>query len=123
MAEAMLAMTTNPIALKLMILGILLAAGTFLDLTPAMIILVPILFPIARQVGMDPVQFGVVTVMALGIGQCTPPVGIALFVACSISRMKIGEVARPLLPFLLAMLVVLLVATFWPFLTIGLPEA
>lgn len=119
--EGMLAITSNPIALKLMIVAILLAAGTFLDLTPAMIILVPILFPIARQVGMDPVQFGVITVMALGIGQCTPPVGIALFVACSISKIKIGAVARPLLPFLTAMLVVLLTAVFWPFLTVGLP--
>ena len=119
--EGMLALTENPIALKLMILAILLAVGTFLDLTPAMIILVPILKPIALGLDMDLVQFGVVTVMALGIGQCTPPVGIALFVACGISRIKIGEVARPLIPFLLAMLVVLLAATFWPFLTTGLP--
>lgn len=119
--EGMLAISSNPIALKLMIVGILLAAGTFLDLTPAMIILVPILFPIARQVGMDDVQFGVITVMALGIGQCTPPVGIALFVACSISKIKIGAVTRPLLPYLAAMLVVLLTAVFWPFLTVGLP--
>jgi len=119
--EGMLALTENPIALKLMILAILLAIGTFLDLTPAMIILGPILKPIALGLGMDPVQFGVVTVMALGIGQCTPPVGIALFVACGISRIKIGEVARPLLPFLIAMLAVLLAATFWPVLTTGLP--
>jgi C4-dicarboxylate transporter, DctM subunit len=119
--ETMMAISSDPIALKLMMVGILLAAGTFLDLTPAMIILVPILFPIARTIGMDPVQFGVITVMALGIGQCTPPVGIALFVACGISKIKIGAVARPLLPFLAAMLVVLLLAVFWPFLTVGLP--
>jgi C4-dicarboxylate transporter DctM subunit len=119
--EAMLAFTSNPVILKLMILAVLLVVGTFLDLTPAMIILVPILLPIGKQIGMDPVQFGVVMVMALGIGQCTPPVGIALFVACSISKTKIGNVVVPLLPFLFAMLVVLLMATFWPFLTIGLP--
>ncbi len=120
-AGSMLALTSNPILLKLMILSILLAVGTFLDLTPAMIILVPILMPISRQMGMDPIQFGVIMVMALGIGQCTPPVGIALFVACSISKTKIGKVIVPLLPFLFAMLLVLLLATFWPFLTVGLP--
>ncbi len=120
-AESILTLTSNPVLLKLMILGILLAVGTFLDLTPAMIILVPILLPIGKQIGMDPIQFGVVMVMALGIGQCTPPVGIALFVACSISKTKIGHVIVPLMPFLVAMLVILLLAVFWPGLTVGLP--
>jgi len=120
-ARGMTALTQNPVFLKLMMIMILLAVGTFLDLTPALIILVPILFPIAKQLHMPEVQFGVMMVMALGIGQCTPPVGIALFVACSISKTKIGQVILPMIPFLAAMLFVLLVVTFWPFLSVWLP--
>jgi C4-dicarboxylate transporter DctM subunit len=103
-AEMMITLSNNPIALKLMILAILVAIGTFLDLTPAMIVTVPIFLPIANELGMDPIQFGVVTVMALGIGQSTPPVGIALFVACGISKQRIEDVARPLMPYLLTLL-------------------
>jgi TRAP-type C4-dicarboxylate transport system permease large subunit len=100
----MITLSNNPIALKLMILAILVAIGTFLDLTPAMIVTVPIFLPIANELGMDPIQFGVVTVMALGIGQSTPPVGIALFVACGISKQRIEDVARPLMPYLLTLM-------------------
>ena len=121
-ANAMLEFTQNPICLKLLMLIVLLAVGTFLDLTPAMIILVPIFMPIAMKLNMDPVQFGVVVVMALGIGQCTPPVGIALFVACSISKIKIGHVIIPLFPFLFAMLLILLATCFWEPLTTWLPD-
>lgn len=120
-AQAMLGISSNPIVLKLMMLAVLIAIGTFLDLTPAMIILVPVLQPIAYSIGMDPIQFGVVTVMALGIGQSTPPVGIALFVACGISRMRIEEVVNPLKPYLLALFFVLLLATFIPAMTTLLP--
>jgi TRAP-type C4-dicarboxylate transport system permease large subunit len=120
----MLSLTTSPAALKLMMLVILLVIGTFLDLTPAMILLVPILMPIARDtLGMDPVQFGVMIVLALGIGQSTPPVGIALFVACSVGKARIGEVSRSLAPFLLAMVAVLLLTAYWPALTTALPAA
>jgi len=123
-AAGMLSLTTSPAALKLMMLAILLCIGTFLDLTPAMILLVPILMPIAREtVGMDPVHFGVMLVLALGIGQSTPPVGIALFVACSVGKARIGEVSRSLGPFLLAMIAVLLLTAFWPALTTALPSA
>ena len=81
----------------------------------------PILLPIARKVGMDPIQFGVVTVMALGIGQSTPPVGIALFVACGISKQRIEHVIGPLTPYLLTLLTVLLMAAFIPAITTLLP--
>jgi len=121
-ALGMTAISQNPVFLKLMMIGILLLVGTFLDLTPALIILVPIFFPIAREMNMPEVQFGVMMVMALGIGQCTPPVGIALFVACSISGTKIGKVMLPMVPFLFAMLLALLLVTFWPLLTVWLPN-
>jgi len=101
---------------------ILLAIGTFLDLTPAMILLVPIMMPVSEELGMQPVHFGVMLVMALGIGQCTPPVGIALFVACSVAKTKVGEVILPLAPYLLAMIIALLIVTFFPFLSLWLPH-
>jgi len=122
-AEGMVALTQSPVWLTLMMLLILLGIGTFLDLTPAMILLVPILMPIAtKTVGMDPVHFGVTLVLALGIGQSTPPVGVALFVACSVGKARIGEVVLPMLPFLGAMIVALLIVAFWPPLTTWLPE-
>lgn len=121
-AAGMMGLSSNPVALKLMMLGILLAIGTFLDLTPALILLVPIFQPIAVKMGMHPIQFGVVMVMALAIGQSTPPVGISLFVACSVSKAKIGEVAVPLIPFLIALVVALLVTTFWEPLSTWLPD-
>ncbi|QDU71447.1 TRAP transporter large permease [Mucisphaera calidilacus] len=121
-AASMLSLTQNPVALKLMMLLMLLAIGTFLDLTPAMILLVPILMPIACDtIDMAPVHFGVMMVLALGIGQCTPPVGIAIFVACSVGKAEFGEVARSLVPFLAGMLLVLLVVTYWPAVTMTLP--
>ncbi|MBN1901437.1 TRAP transporter large permease [Candidatus Sumerlaeota bacterium] len=121
-ATAMTAMTQNPALLKLMMIAILLVVGTFLDLTPALIILVPILQPIARNFGMPDIQFGMMMVMALGIGQCTPPVGISLFVACSISRIKIGDVMIPMLPYLAAMLLALLLVSFFPAISVWLPS-
>ena len=120
-ATTMTSLTQSPVMLKLMMLVVLLIIGTFLDLTPAVIILVPIFQPISAQLNMPPVQFGLMMIMALGIGQCTPPVGISLFVACSISKTKIGEVIIPMIPFILGMLIPLLLVTFWPFLTVWLP--
>lgn len=122
LAQTMMGLTSNPMLLKLMMLALLIAIGTFLDLTPAMILLVPVLQPIAYAMGMDPIQFGVITVMALGIGQSTPPVGIALFVACGISKQRIEAVTRPLVPYLLTLIIVLLLATFIPALTTFLPD-
>ena len=120
-AASVTGLSSNPLLLVLMMIGILLAVGTVIDLTPAMILLVPILQPIARGIGMDPVHFGVLMVMALGIGQSTPPVGIGLFVACSVGRTSIGEMILRLVPFLLAMVVVLLAVAYWPPLTVWLP--
>ncbi|MFQ3548569.1 MAG: TRAP transporter large permease [Armatimonadota bacterium] len=121
-SETMLAITSNPIFLKLLMLAIMIALGTFLDLTPAMIILIPILFPIAKHIGMDLNHFGVVMVAALAVGQSTPPVGIALFVACSISKIKIGDVVIPMIPFLIAMLLSIILILFVPELVVWIPN-
>jgi len=122
-ARGLLGLTGNPVAIKLIMLAVLLAVGTFLDLTPAMLILVPILMPVAVGVlGMDKIHFGTMVVAALGIGQCTPPVGIALFVACSVAGTRMTELARPLLPYLAAMVAVLLVTAFVPQVSLWLPR-
>jgi tripartite ATP-independent transporter DctM subunit len=121
-SEALLGLTSNAIVIKLIMIAIILAVGTFLDLTPAMLILVPIFMPIALDLGMDKVQFGVVVVAALGIGQCTPPVGIALFVACSVAGARMDELVKPLMPYLIAMVAALLIMTFVPGATTWLPK-
>jgi len=121
-ASALLSLTDNPVLIKLLMLGILLAIGTIIDLTRAMILLLPILMPVAAGLGMEPIHFGVVLVLALAIGQSTPPVGVSLFVACSVARARMGQVALPLVPFLLALLAALLIVTFWPGSVLWLPE-
>lgn len=121
-SQALLAFTQNGVVIRLIMLAILLIVGTFLDLTPALLILAPIFMPIAvGHCGMDKIHFGVMMVCALGIGQCTPPVGIALFVACSVGGVRMHEMIRPLLPYLLAMIVALLIVTFVPTVSLWLP--
>jgi C4-dicarboxylate transporter, DctM subunit len=120
-AEGLLHLTQNAMAIRLIMLAILLLVGTFLDLTPAMLILVPIFMPIAvNHLHMDKVHFGVMVVCALGIGQCTPPVGIALFVACSVAGVKIDQLLKPLVPYLVGMLVALVIVAFYPPASLGL---
>ncbi len=122
-AGTMLGLTESRVLITLFMLMIMIAIGTFLDLTPAMFILVPIFMPVAvGQLGMDPVHFGVMVVAALGIGQSTPPVGVTLFVACSVGKIQMHEVVRPMLPFLAAMITVLLAIAYIPALTLWLPE-
>jgi len=122
-ADSLLSMTNNAVVIKLVMLLVLLLVGTFLDLTPAMLILVPIFMPIAvTHLGMDKIHFGTMVVAALGIGQCTPPVGIALFVACSVAGTRMDQLIRPLVPYLLAMVIVLLIVTFFSPVTTWLPR-
>ena len=96
--------------------------GLFLDASAALIIIAPILAPIAAQLGLDPVHFGVVVVANLGIGLATPPVGLALFVASGIARINIEEAIRPLLPFVIALIIALMVITYVPAITLFLPR-
>jgi C4-dicarboxylate transporter, DctM subunit len=119
--QAMLAITESRMALIGLMLLVLILIGTFLDLTPAMLILVPVFLPIARAIGMPDLQFGLMVTMSLAIGQCTPPLGVSLFVACGVAKCRIGELVRPLLPFLAALLVALLVTAFFPLFSTWLP--
>lgn len=119
---ALLALSDNPIIILLMINLVLLVVGTFMDMTPAVLIFTPIFLPIAVGLGIDPVQFGIMMVLNLCIGLCTPPVGSVLFVGVGVANTTITKVVRPLLPLFLAMIVALLVVTFVPAVSLWLPS-
>jgi TRAP-type C4-dicarboxylate transport system permease large subunit len=93
-----------------------------MDMTPAVLIFTPIFLPIVTATGMDPLHFGIMMIMNLCIGLCTPPVGSVLFVGCSISNLKIEDVIKPLIPFFLVLIIVLLAVTFIPNLSLWLPK-
>lgn len=121
-AQGMLSISTSPWVFMLMVNILFLFVGTFMDATPAIIILVPILFPVATKLGIDPIHFGTVLVMNLGIGFITPPVGTCLYVAASIGKTTLEDLFKPLMPFLTMMILVLLVVTYWPDLTLFIPR-
>ncbi len=120
-ATALVSLSDNPIVILLVINLLLLFVGTFMDMTPAVLIFTPIFLPIVMEMGMDPVHFGIIMVLNLCIGLCTPPVGSVLFVGCSIADVTITQVIRPLLPLFLAMIIVLMIVTYVPDLTLWLP--
>jgi len=121
MSEALLGISENPLVLFLIINLILLMLGTFMDMAPLIIITTPIFLPVATQLGMDPVQFGVVMILNLGIGLVTPPVGAVLFVGCAVGGITIEKSLRSIWPFYCAMLVVLLLVTAIPSISLALP--
>jgi tripartite ATP-independent transporter DctM subunit len=121
-STALLELSTNPIVLLLVINLVLLAVGTFMDMTPAALIFTPIFLPVAIGLGMHPVHFGIILIANLCIGLCTPPVGTCLFVGCSVGRTSLVSVVRPMIPFFIAMLVGLLLITYVPAFSLALPE-
>ncbi|MEM1176877.1 MAG: TRAP transporter large permease subunit [Acidobacteriota bacterium] len=122
LSASLLALTESKIAILLIINLVLLAVGTVMDMTPAVLIFTPIFLPVVEALGMDPVHFGIVLVMNLCIGLCTPPVGSVLFVGCGVAETSITAVTRPLLPFFAAMVVALLAVTYLPWLSLWLPS-
>jgi tripartite ATP-independent transporter DctM subunit len=120
--SALLGLTENKIVLLLLINLLLLVVGTFMDMTPAVLIFTPILLPVVEKFGVDPIHFGLMMIFNLCIGLCTPPVGSVLFVGCSVAQTTLRQVLRPLLPFFAAMVVVLLLVTFVPALSLWLPS-
>lgn len=122
-SDGLLSISESPAVLLLLMIVVLLAIGTFMDITPAILIFTPILLPIATDLGMDPVHFGVMLVFAMCIGTMTPPVGSVLFVGVSVGGTTIEQVFPRLVPYLLAMIALLLVVTYVPVLSMGLPDA
>ena len=116
-----LGISDNTIVIFLFMNLLLLFLGAIMDMAPLIVIMTPILLPVAKACGMDPVQFGVMLIFNLAIGLCTPPVGSALFVGCGIAKLSIEEVGKTMLPMYAAMIVGLMLVTFIPALTMYLP--
>jgi len=122
-AQTLLALSDNPIVILLIINLILLLVGAFLDMTPAVLIFTPIFLPVAIALGMTPLHFGIMMVLNLSIGLCTPPVGSVLFVACAVGKTRVAEIVRPLMPMYVAMFLALLAVTYIPGISEWLPRA
>ncbi|WP_162063228.1 TRAP transporter large permease [Vibrio taketomensis] len=121
-ADSLISLTDNPIIILLIINVVLLFIGTFMDPTPAVLIFTPIFLPICMNLGMDPVQFGIILVFNLSLGTITPPVGPILFTGCKVSGISIDDVIKTLLPFFLVIFVVLMLVTFIPAISMTIPE-
>lgn len=119
--DALLTVSTNPYVLIVLIVVLLLVIGCFMDPTPAVLIFAPIFLPVVTAFGMDPVHFGIFMVLALSIGTITPPVGPVLFVGARVSGMSIESVMRRLVPFFVALVLLLLVVAMTPALSLWLP--
>lgn len=114
--------TGSPVLMLMIIVLMLLALGTFMDMAPLILITTPIFLPIAQSANMDVVQFGVMLMLVLGIGLVTPPVGSVLFVGCAVQGIRIGETLKTIWPFYLALILALIVVTYVPAVSLMLPE-
>lgn len=120
--EAVINITHNRIAILLLVNIVLLMVGTFMETTASLIILTPVLLPLMNKIGVDPLHFGVIIVLNLVIGLTTPPVGVCLFIACAIGEIKLEQITKAILPFLLASIIVLLIVTYWESLIMVIPK-
>ncbi len=121
-ANALLALSSNKIIILIIINIILLFIGTFMDMTPAVLIFTPIFLPVVVQLGVNPIHFGIMMVMNLSVGLCTPPVGSVLFVGCSVANLPITKVIKPLIPMFIAMIIALLLVTYIEDLSLFIPR-
>jgi tripartite ATP-independent transporter DctM subunit len=122
LSDFLLNISDNKIIILLIINFLLLFVGIFMDMTPAVLIFTPIFLPVVKTLGIDPIQFGIIMVLNLCIGLCTPPVGSVLFVGIGIAKTSIEKVIRPLLPMFFAMVFALILITFIPQITLWLPQ-
>ncbi|MDQ9093749.1 TRAP transporter large permease [Pseudoalteromonas haloplanktis] len=121
-SETLLALSQNPLIILLIINLTLLVIGTFMDMTPAVLIFTPIFLPVAESLGISPLHFGIMMILNLSIGLCTPPVGSVLFVGCSIGKVAISEIVKPILPLYAAMVTALVLVTVFPAISEFLPR-
>ena len=117
----MQAISDNPYVILLLINVVLLILGSFMDMSPLIVICTPIFLPVVEAFGIDPVHFGVILILNLGIGLCTPPVGSVLFVGCAVGKISIWQTVRTIGPFYLAAFLTLMLATYIPALSLTLP--
>ncbi|MDO6516034.1 TRAP transporter, DctM subunit [Zobellia uliginosa] len=121
-SSGLLGISDNKIVILLIINLLLLFVGIFMDMTPAVLIFTPIFLPVVTKLGLDPVHFGIIMVLNLCIGLCTPPVGSVLFVGVGIANTTIEKVIKPLFPLFIAMIIALLLVTYIPQLSLWLPS-
>ncbi|WP_291961212.1 TRAP transporter large permease [Maribacter sp.] len=121
-STGLLSLSDNKIVILLIINLLLLFVGIFMDMTPAVLIFTPIFLPVVTKLGLDPVHFGIIMVLNLCIGLCTPPVGSVLFVGVGVAKTTIEKVFKPLLPLFIAMIIALFLVTYIPQLSLWLPS-
>tara|TARA_R110002051_G_scaffold255120_6_gene314269 strand:+ start:3399 stop:4697 length:1299 start_codon:yes stop_codon:yes gene_type:complete len=121
-SSGLLSLSDNKIVILLIINLLLLFVGIFMDMTPAVLIFTPIFLPVVTKLGLDPVHFGIIMVLNLCIGLCTPPVGSVLFVGVGVAKTTIEKVFKPLLPLFIAMIIALFLVTYIPQLSLWLPS-
>ena len=114
--------SNNPLVILMLINATLLVLGTFMDMAPLIVITTPIFLPVAEAFGIDPVHFGIILILNLGIGLCTPPVGTVLFVGCAVGKIQIQEAVRSIWPFYAAAFVALMIVTYIPAASLWLPS-
>ncbi len=122
LSEVLLSLSDNSLVILIIINLLLLFVGIFMDMTPAVLIFTPIFLPIVKTLGIDPIQFGIMMVLNLCIGLCTPPVGSVLFVGIGIANTSIERVIKPLLPLFIAMIIALVFIILFPAITLWLPQ-
>lgn len=120
--DFMLSITDNKIIILLLLNLILLFLGMILDSTPAIILSVPILLPVATGLGIDPIHFGIIMILNLAIGMSTPPVGLTMFVSSGIAKVPIAKMIKPTVPFWIATLIILMLITYVPEISLFLPD-
>jgi tripartite ATP-independent transporter DctM subunit len=121
-SASLLSVSDNIFVILILINLILLFVGIFMDMTPAVLIFTPIFLPIVIELGVDPVHFGIIMILNLCIGLCTPPVGSVLFLGVQVAGISIEKAVKPLIPFFIAMILGLVVVTLWPGLSLWLPR-
>ena len=121
-ANAIIGLTRNPILIALLLNLILLVLGCIMDMAPIILIATPILLPIAQSIGINPIQFGIMIILNCGIGLLTPPVGAVLFIGSAVGKVRMEKVVKATLPFYLCMIIVLLLLTFIPEISMFLPN-
>ena len=120
-SAGIMSISTNKYVVFLLMNIILMVVGMFMDITPAILIFTPIFLPIAQSLGMSEIQFGVMLIFNMCLGNITPPVGSVLFVGCGISKLRIEDVTKMLLPYFAVLFLLLLAVTYIPALSLGIP--
>ena len=121
-SQVLLTISDNPLIILLIVNLTLILVGAFMDMTPAVLIFTPIFLPVAESIGMSPIHFGIMLVLNLSIGLCSPPIGAVLFVSCSVAKTSIEKIIRPMMPLYIAMFFALMLVTYIPEISEFLPR-